>query len=595
MRTSIVYLAISKCALNNSSRLGSKILPGKGDIMQKKLWLTATKQCFWAATAASFLFIAPVSAAPFARQDNSAVSKGLDEQALPPQRKVAPIITAQQEEAKSPIQTNQIKIRVDKIHITGQNVFDEKTLLPLVEEAYGRELTLGELENYAKRITQYFHQRGYLVAKAFIPAQTIDNGALEITVLVGQYGKIQVQNHSALHSTIINRVLRALKTGDYIQKSVLERTLLLLSDVDGVTSEATLSAGEALGTSNLTVELKNAAKTSGQLYVDNHGSAYTGKNRLGFNWNFHNFSGQGDSAALGLIVGKDMEDYTIDYQLPTNGRGAKLGVGYSSMHYSLGEDFADLDADGVAKTVSLYKTFALTRSRTVNFAGRIGFDHKELEDTIHYFDSDSRKKNDVWNVSLNGDAFDGFAGGGYNQFNLAVSLGRLRMASPDSIANDINSHTAGTYQKMNINFYRVQNINPRLNLHLSFFGQLANKNLDSSEKISLGGPSGVRAYPLNEASGDEGYVSTSELRWDLPNPDLQLVVFADSGHVVLNKDPWTDENNGRTLSGVGIGLLFSHSGAYAVRVDYAWKTSSAEVASDADCAGRFWLQGVTYF
>ena len=43
-------------------------------------------------------------------------------------------------------------------------------------------------------------------------------------------------------------------------------------------------------------------------------------------------------------------------------------------------------------------------------------------------------------------------------------------------------------------------------------GQLAFDNLDSSEKMELGGAYGVRAYPEGEAFGDEGYIATAEAR-----------------------------------------------------------------------------------
>jgi len=138
-------------------------------------------------------------------------------------------------------------------------------------------------------------------------------------------------------------------------------------------------------------------------------------------------------------------------------------------------------------------------------------------------------------------------------------------------------------------------VNNRLNLHLSFAGQLASKNLDSSEKISLGGPSGVRAYPVNEASGDKGYVTTAEFRWNLPTPNVQLTAFIDGGHVTINKNPWTSDSNSRTLSGAGLGFMFSRPGDYVLRLDYAWKLSSSDAVSNTDRAGRFWLQGIKYF
>lgn len=554
-----------------------------------------TKKLCPLVTAVCLLLTAPVSAAPVEQNDNSTTLGGIKEHTLPPQEQAKPQIEVKQEEQVVPVEPGQTKFHVEKISITNQNIYSEAVLQPLIQDACGKDLTLGELEVYARRVTQYFREQGYLVARAVIPAQTIENGAVTIKVLIGQYDQIQVQNHSTLRQTAVNRVLSPLKSGDYIQKDTLERTLLLLSDTDGISSKATLAAGSTPGTSNLLVAISDTAKATGQAYIDNHGSRYTGKNRFGFNYNLHNLSGEGDSLSFGAILGKDMDDYSVNYQLPTGGQGAELGIGYSRSHYTLGDTFASLDASGIAETTSIYESFAFTRSRDFNLTGRIGFNHKELQDDINHFSSKSRKTNNIWNFSLSGDSRDDLGGGGYNSFGLTFALGHLSMDSDNAVTNDQYAHTAGQYNKINLNLYRVQGINNRLNLHMSFAGQLVSKNLDSSEKLSLGGPNGVRAYPVNEASGDEGYIATGELRWNLPSPNVQLTAFVDGGHVKLNKKPWTTEANSRTLAGYGLGFIFSRPSDYALRLDYAWKISSSNATSDTDRSGRFWLQGVKYF
>ena len=562
--------------------------------MRKRISYNAKKLCPLV-TAVCLLLTAPVSAALPEQPDNSTTLGGIKEHMLPPQEQVKPQIEVKQEEQRAPVQQDQTRIHVEKISITGQKLYSEEVLQPLVKDAYGQELTLGELEAYSRKITRYFREQGYLVARAVIPAQTIENGVVEIKVLVGQYGQIQVQNNSTLRQTAVNRSLSPLKSGDYIQGNTLERVLLLLSDTDGIASKATLTAGNTPGTSNLVIDLTDTTKATGQAYIDNHGSRYTGKNRFGMNYNLHNLSGTGDSLALGTILGKDMQDYSISYQLPTGGQGSKLGIGFSRSHYTLGERFADLDASGIAKTTSIYNSFTFTRSRDFNLTGRIGFAHKELEDSINYFHTNSRKTADIWNIGVSGDSRDNLGGGGYNSFGLTFLLGRLKMDSADAVTNDSSAHTAGHYNKANLNLYRVQSVNNRLNLHLSFAGQLASKNLDSSEKISLGGPSGVRAYPVNEASGDNGYLVTGELRWNLPTPNVQFAAFVDGGHVTFNKNPWTSDSNSRKLAGIGLGFMFNRPGDYALRLDYAWKLTSGAAVSDADRDGRFWLQGVKYF
>lgn len=534
-------------------------------------------------------------AAPMEQNENSTTLGGIKEHTLPPQEQPKAQIEVKQEQSTEQQQSDQTKIHVDRIEITGQTIYGDEILQPLVKDAYGKDLTLGELEVYARHITHYFHEQGYLVARAVIPAQAIEDGKVTMEVLVGQYGKIHIENHSALRRSAAERILKPLKSGDYIQKDTLERVLLLLSNTDGIQSKATLTAGDMPGTSNLIVELHDTAKTTGQAYIDNHGSRYTGENRFGLNYNIHNLSGQGDSVSLGVVLAKDMDDYSINYQLPTGGQGAELGFGYSRSHYTLGDTFANLDASGVANTTSIYENFALTRSRDFNLTGRIGFDHKKLQDDINYFSSNSRKTNNIWNFSLSGDSRDNWGGGGYNSFGLNFSLGHLTMDSDNAVTNDQYANTAGYYNKTNLNLYRVQGINNRLNLHMSFAGQLASKNLDSSEKLSLGGPSGVRAYPVNEASGDEGYVATGELRWNLPEPNVQMTAFVDCGHVKLNKNPYSADANGRTLAGYGLGFIFSRPGDYVLRLDYSWKLSGSAATSDTDRSGRFWLQGVKYF
>ena len=562
--------------------------------MRKNISYNTKKLCPLV-TAVCLLLTTPVSAALPEQNDNSTTLGGIKEHTLPPQEQVKPQIEVKQEQPAMPAQSDQTKIHVEKISIIGQNLYSEEVLQPLIKDAYGKDLTLGELETYARRVTQYFHEQGYLVARAVIPAQTIENGKVTVTVLVGQYGKIQIENHSALQQSAAERSLKPLQSGGYIQKDTLERVLLLLSDTDGIQSKATLIAGVAPGTSDLIVTLTDTAKTTGQGYIDNHGNRYTGENRLGFNYTVHNLSGQGDNVAIGIIGAKNTDDYSINYQLPTGGQGAKLGIGYSRSHYTLGDTFADLDASGIAETTSIYESFAWTRSRDFNLTGRIGFERKELEDRIDKLSSNSRKSNNIWNFSLSGDSRDNFGGGGYNSFGLTFALGHLSMDSDNAVTNDQYANTAGHYNKTNLNLYRVQGINNRLNLHMSFAGQLASKNLDSSEKLSLGGPNGVRAYPVNEASGDEGYVTTGELRWNLPNPTVQMTTFVDCGHVTLNKNPYSTDDNGRTLAGWGLGFIFSRPGDYALRLDYAWKLSSSAATSDTDRAGRFWLQGVKYF
>ncbi len=527
-------------------------------------------------------------------RENTTTPGGIKEHSLPQQPTAKPKIELEQEKMQ-PLPADGTKLKVANIRISGQDLYTQEELQPLLQEAYGKELTLAELEQYARKLSRHFHSKGYLVARVILPPQSIENGEVEMQVLVGRYGKISIDNKSSLDVKRAEALLQELRPGDYIREQELERALLLLGDTAGVQSAASLTAGEKTGTADLLVRLSEGTRSSGQLYTDNHGSRYTGKNRIGLNWNFYNPGGQGDSLSIGTICGEDRTDYNLSYQRSLDGAGAKWGASYARQTYSLGDAFAALNADGVSDTWSVFATYPWTRSRDHNLNGRIAFEHKKLEDRIGYAGTNNRKQADVLTLGLSGDSRDYFWGGGYNSFALNLTHGRLSLESPDAVANDAYAHAEGSYSKANLNLYRVQNLNPRLTLHLSFAAQAASKNLDSSEKMSLGGPSGVRAYPVNEACGDSGYLTTGELRWNLPDQKLQLAAYLDQGHVNVNRDPWTGAGvNGRTLSGAGLGLILSRPGDYALRLDYAWKLSSEEAVAAPDSDGRIWVQLVKY-
>jgi len=104
---------------------------------------------------------------------------------------------------------------------------------------------------------------------------------------------------------------------------------------------------------------------------------------------------------------------------------------------------------------------------------------------------------------------------------------------------------------------RLQSLTQQDALYLTFSGQWAQDNLDSSKKMIVGGPYTVRGYDMGAMSGDTGYIGTAELRHDLGSSRLgqfQAVGFIDSAEVTVNRNPWSGGTNRATLSGAGGGI-----------------------------------------
>lgn len=310
--------------------------------------------------------------------------------------------------------------------------------------------------------------------------------------------------------------------------------MLLLQDTPGVSSSrATLQPGASVGTSELLIDLQPAEPYTGNVVLDNHGSRYTGEYRLAATLNLASPLRIGDQLSVSaLSSGTNLSYGRLAYQLPLGSDGLRVGAAYSDIRYKLGQEFEALQAHGTARSASMFAAYPFIRSPLKNLSGTVSVEDKRLNDYVDATSTQTGKKVSVTSLGLSGSLQDALGGGGISNFDLALALGRLNINSPSALAIDAASaQSNGGYSRVSYAASRLQRLTNATMLSISVTGQQAGKNLDSSEKFSLGGANGVRAYPQGEASGDEGYRATLELRHSL-TANLQATLFYDVGHVI---------------------------------------------------------------
>lgn len=485
-------------------------------------------------------------------------------------------------------------LQVSGFTLEGNAAISSEQLLPLLADLQGRSVSLGELQAGANRITLAYRERGYPFARAYIPAQEIDGGVVQITVLEGRYGVIGLNNSARLSGSAL-APLAALKPGDAVQSAPLERTLLLLSDTPGVEVKSTLKPGASVGATDLVVDVEPGPLLSGSIDADNYGNRFTGEYRLGGTLNVNSPLGLGDRLSLRAIGSNESQQYgRIAYQLPVGPWATQLGIAYSDMEYELAKDFDDLKANGNARISSLYAIQPLIRSRDFSLFAQLQFDDKRLKDDIDLFDSKSDKRSRVLTASISGNSRDDLFGGGINSFALAWTQGSLNIDGDlNQLIDDLTAGTQGRFHKLNPSLVRLQRLTDRFSLYGQLQGQWADGNLDSSEKFILGGAYGVRAYPQGGAAGDQGWLANLELRYALTNA-WQLNTFVDHGEARLNKDTWASGENHRSLSAAGVGVRWA-AHDWQISSVAAWKLGNADAQSDVDRSPRVWAQVIRFF
>ena len=241
---------------------------------------------------------------------------------------------------------------VKLIEISGNTAFDTPTLHALVAAEEGTSLTLPQLGRIVARITDYYHSHGYQLARAIIPAQTIQAGVVRIQIIEARYGQIALDNHSCVVYPLLQATLGSLQSGQVISDPPLNRALLLLADIPGVAVTATLKPGELVGTSDLEVDTVATSALTGNVALDNDGNRYTGRTRLGGTVSLIDPAHHGDVLSLTGLTSGDMNYGSLSYELLLNGQGTRLGGSYSALHYVLGDPLAALDGHGTAEIES---------------------------------------------------------------------------------------------------------------------------------------------------------------------------------------------------------------------------------------------------
>ncbi len=506
------------------------------------------------------------------------------------------------EPARPALKPSTATFALKAFRFSGNSGFTETELLAQVREWVGKAVSFADLDQAALRISRYYRERGYLVARAYLPAQDIKNGVVEIAIIEGRFGKVNLDNQSRVRDGVAQGYLGGFPSA-VVTEPGIERKLLLLSDLPGVgDARATLRPGANVGESDMTVELASSPFASGSVEFDNFGNRFTGANRLTGKLNLLSPLGLGDLLSAQLAKGFNGLEYgRIAYQLPVGGDGFKLGAAYSRTDYELGKGFSALGASGDADSYTINVSYPFIRSRNLNLYGQAAYDRRDFQDQVSSTATVGDKATRATTLTLSGDARDALLGGGITVFSVGYSSGRLDLETPAVRAvDDATARTNGHFDKWNINVLRLQSLGERLSAYVSFSGQKGGKNLDSSEKFVLGGANGVRAYPQGEATGDSGYVATMELRYTLNIAVLpgllQPFVFVDNGGVTVNENPFVAGPNTRHLSAGGLGLTWVKAGDFQVKLTLATRLGEQRsTASDTDRHTRGWLQAIKYF
>lgn len=508
-------------------------------------------------------------------------------------------------------------VEIRDIRLTGKiELLPEAERTRVIARARGQKLGVVGLQSLAGEITARLQQHGRLLARAILPPQDITEGVVEIQIVEGTLDAVRFDRAKDVRvsETLLERIVARRPAARNAAREDLESALLHLNDLPGVSVRAKLTPGLASNTTNLVVGVDQAPIFTGSFWGDNHGNVSTGRDQGNMLVTLTDVTGRGDESKLFASAAEGQRFAQAMLSAALGASDLTANARYSWLGYENRDAVGRAaELEGTAHHAALSLDYSLIRSRDWNVRLSGGFAWKALTD-----ESVGARLNDkrAWSTSfaVSVETRDEFLGGGLSSSSVSWAYGDIDLSRiPGALASDAATlRTNGQYHRINASVARLQHVSERFSLFARVYGQWANGNLDSSEDFALGGPHGVRAFPVGEGRGDMGALGTLEFRYDAAVApewgDLQLSTFFDAGHIWVNETSTAVpalnacKCNEFGLESAGIGLRWtweslsvSASHAYALGSNPGRSRITGANADGKTDRQQLWLQGAIRF
>ncbi len=458
-----------------------------------------------------------------------------------------------------------IEFVLRRMRFVGAPLHDRIALQHMVAPYLNRAIDFATLQQAADRVAAHYRRRGLLVHVQY-PAQDITSGTVTMRIVMAQLGDVVLQGSPRNDaSRIKDWIYAAVPRGSPIALPALERSLLLLDDLPGYEVSGSLTRGIQPGSSDLDLRLSARRSARGVVSLDDFGSASTGRSRVSAQLGVAGMLGFGTRVGLSAMHATGTDFIQADLGLPLDDNGWRFGVGASRMQYKiLNPTFRALVLSGNSTSAGLHLSYPLLRSRPANLwlraewnftAIRSGNAGGEVADQCY----DTR----VGHAELDAN----WLGRGVNTGSLqlfAGNIGRARSGSYNAVYM-----VAGNFAKLHYAIGHTQTIAGGLSGQVSLSGQIASRNLDSSEQMYLGGPYAVRAYTNGQLPATQGQLLSVNLHQALPRR-MRAELFYDFGAVQTWKfnSPANNDSNRYTVQDIGLGL--SWRGPHGCELTGSW-------------------------
>ena len=418
-----------------------------------------------------------------------------------------------------------IEEETENRHVTPIEV--QKLVWLIRDQRLRRGITLGQIESIADKITRFYRERGFILAKAYIPKQHVRDGIVTLTLLLGMLGEVEVHNNKIYKASTVESVFGDMLTMP-VTSSEVEEKLYLINDFPGLTVNGFFEPGHQVGDTKLNINVTQEKKYSSNVRIDDHGTSGTGLYRLFADFQINNPLGTADFLNLSVLQTAAPENvffWRANYQTNLFSPRFKFVIAASENQFLVDQSTLGTSQGlkGVVGVQDIGLRYDIQRSRIKN--SRVELHYELVDSDLRIGDFNSDSFDERLNNTTISYIFDTL-----NEKDRVLHQGNIRLTS-SNITFGVDPGQDNSFLMLNTDYTRLSFVKvpfsesmSRLILRTNL--QYVGKKISSVSRYAVAGPTRVRAFSSDVFSADDAF--DFGIDWVFNAPDLfDFKLFSD--------------------------------------------------------------------
>ncbi|TQV85890.1 ShlB/FhaC/HecB family hemolysin secretion/activation protein [Aliikangiella coralliicola] len=437
-----------------------------------------------------------------------------------------------------------------------------------------RGVTLGQIEGVADSITRFYRERGFILAKAYIPKQEVRDGIVNLTLLLGMLGEVKVNGNDLYAVDTIQSVFDNLMSQPITNKSV-EENLFIINSFPGINVDGYFEPGTQVGDTRLNINVKQENRYNANVRVDNHGTDESGLYRVFVDGQINNLFGSADSLNLSVLQAMSPENTTfgkLNFESNLFSSKFRLGIDLSQNQFIVDQSqvASNINLNGKVDVAGITGRYIAERSRKENSSYEIRYETiksdlqiGDLPDIGNFLDEELTHLSATYHFDILDDVNKRLHEG-----SVKLISGKFDMGAATG-QKESYQILFGEYSLLSFVKVPFTEIDSRLILRSNL--QYSGTNLSALARFSLAGPTRTRGFSPSLFTADDALYLGAD--WIFKSPDLfdfnigstsfkdivRPFVFIDYSYGLQYSLVEDESDTTGQLGDVGFGLQFSHA------------------------------------